>query len=108
MKNKINGLIMFVGGLALIFLMIIPQYKITTSEPQNIYEMNADEIVEGTHITGEIDFIYDYCHMNKAYFLPKTKIKQREFLKECFYAKKNRPCLRAKRDAFHPAGGGRL
>ena len=60
MKNKINGLIMFVGGLALIFLMIIPQYKITTSEPQNIYEMNADEIVKGTHITGEIDFIYDY------------------------------------------------
>ncbi len=60
MKDKINGLIMFVGGLALIFLLIIPQYKITTSEPQDIYEMNADEIVEGTHITGEIDFIYDY------------------------------------------------
>ncbi len=60
MKDKINGLIMFVGGLALIFLLIIPQYKITTSEPQDIYEINADEIVEGTHITGEIDFVYDY------------------------------------------------
>lgn len=63
MKNKINGLIMFIGGLALVFLLIIPQYKITTSEPQDIYEMNADEIVEGTHITGEVDFIYDYYAM---------------------------------------------
>jgi len=60
MKDKINGLIMFIGGLAIFFLLIIPQYKITTSEPQDLYEINADEIVEGTHITGEIDFVYDY------------------------------------------------
>lgn len=60
MKDKMNGLIMLIGGLALIFFLIVPQYKITTSEAQDIYEINADEMTEGMHIKGEIDFIYDY------------------------------------------------
>lgn len=58
--NKLKGIVMILGGLALIFLLAIPQYKISTSPAQDIYEINADEIVEGTHISGNVDFIYDY------------------------------------------------
>ncbi len=61
--NKFKGIMMIIGGLALIFLLAIPQYKISTSPAQDIYEINADEIVEGTHISGQIDFIYDYYAM---------------------------------------------
>ncbi len=61
--NKFKGIVMIIGGLALIFLLAIPQYKISTSPAQDIYEINADEIVEGTHISGQIDFVYDYYAM---------------------------------------------
>ena len=61
--NKFKGIMMVIGGLALIFLLAIPQYKIATSPAQDIYEINADEIVEGTHISGQIDFVYDYYAM---------------------------------------------
>lgn len=61
--DRFKGIMMIIGGLALIFLLAIPQYKISTSPAQDIYEINADEIVEGTHISGNVDFIYDYYAM---------------------------------------------
>lgn len=61
--NRFKGIIMVIGGLALIFLLAIPQYRIATSPAQDIYEINADEIEVGTHISGNVDFIYDYYAM---------------------------------------------
>ncbi|MBE5881911.1 MAG: hypothetical protein E7289_06375 [Lachnospiraceae bacterium] len=58
--DKLKGLGLAVVGAVLIFVFAIPQYKILQSPAQDIYEINANEITEGTHITGNIDFIYDY------------------------------------------------
>lgn len=58
--DKFKGFCMVLIGVALIGFLAVPQYKITTSPAQDIYEINADDIVEGTHITGQVDFVYDY------------------------------------------------
>ena len=58
--DRFKGIIMIIGGFFLIFSIVIPEYKTVKSPAQDIYEINADEIEEGTHISGQIDFVYDY------------------------------------------------
>nr|MBQ8253529.1 hypothetical protein [Lachnospiraceae bacterium] len=59
MQRKLKGILILIVGIVFAWI-VFREVKIIMSPAQDVYEMNCNELEQGMHVTGNVDFVYDY------------------------------------------------
>lgn len=64
MQRKLKGILVLVVGIAFAWI-VFREVKVIMSPAQDVYEVNCNELEQGMHVTGNIDYVYD-CYATQT------------------------------------------